>query len=183
MDEHTGLINLVLHFNKQAPELTEAEVKQLIKLLLDSLRVQAKSKGWEYWIWVAYSVDNLRAIEKAHRHIHILLYYRGNKRGSKGIVEAIKHYWIPPTPKARTKTEKPKPKRIRWGKVTERGVYNAKGLLSYYSDQSSFRMREQHTPQAEQVLSLDRIQDYEMSKDEYEAKYKTSEKMQTKKPL
>ncbi len=183
MDEQVHLTGLVLHFNKQAPELTEPEVKQLIKLLLDSLRIQAKAKGWEYRIWVAYSLENLRSLERSNRHIHILLYYKGNKRGSKGIVEAIKRYWIPPTPKARTKADKPKPKRTRWGKVTERGVYNARGLLGYFEDQASFRMREQHTPQADIELPLEDLEAYEMSEEEYNSKYKMSEKMQTKKAL
>jgi hypothetical protein len=173
-NDRISLYSLVLHFNKGAPELTEADVKRLIKGLLDTLRIGAKTKGWSYWIWVAYSEENLRSLKKADRHIHIVLYCKGALYGKNGIIDSIKHYWIPPTPKARKKGDKPAPKRQRWGKVCNREVYNTIGFLGYIKSQSSFTVREQKSIGADIDLPLERIQEYEISKAEYDSKYKTS---------
>lgn len=172
--DRVSLYSLVLHFNKGAPQLTEADIKKLIKGLLDTLRIGAKNKGWSYWIWVAYSEENLRSLKKTDRHIHILLYCKGALYGKNGIIDSIKHYWIPPTPRARKKGDKPVPKRQRWGKVCNREVYDAIGFLGYLRAQSNFTLREQKSGGAEEIIPLEKMAEYEITKAEYDSKYKTS---------
>lgn len=180
MSKNIHLVGLVLHFNQSAPALTEKETKLLIKGLLDALRQGAKYHGWEYRVWVAYSTERLREVKKADRHIHIMIYFKGFQRGKEGLVEAVANYWCPKTPKARNKTDKPTPKRRRWGKVVRHGIYDAKGFIGYMQSQTGFKMRVQESKGANEFLPLEAMKDYEMSKEEYMENLKMSEKIQTK---
>lgn len=182
MNDDIHLVGLVLHFNKSAPALTETETKLLIKGLLDALRQGAKYHGWEYRIWLAYSTESLRTLKRPDRHIHIMLYFKGCQRGSNGLIEAVSNYWCPKTPKPRNKTDKPAPKRMRWGKVCRHGIYDAQGYIGYMQSQKGFKMRVQESKGASEILPLENMKAYEMTQAEYKENLKTSEKMQIKKP-
>ena len=142
----TDLEGLVLTFNNYTA-ITPEYAKEHIKRMLEALRRKADREGWSYIIFLVYSTEDPRSLQKVRPHIHLVLY----ANPCTTVRQWISAYWNGGQGKQKGK---------RLGIVKNQKLHDYKGFLGYADSQKRFRARA-HSHFGNRPLDLDTIHDYE----------------------